>query len=451
MPPPSSSASTAVTRASSSRGGPAADVPTRDMAIRPAMFEALAGRGRYLITSCDDGQVSVEADHWGHGLFTFHLLAGLRGAGDRDGDGRVGIAELFEYVAEAVGRNARAFGGEQQPWVSAIGPGGVYLSAPRREGEGGRSKGGHVSVLGCAQRLWREQGTSAAIREIERTIDTADPVELIPILDLLTSMKDPAGIPLLFRCLAHASESVRDRASRAVQDFGWGVVTAAIDDLARRDDGRHVVDVLDGLAAFEAHRETVRLLDRLVSFLRGELRNRAIFLLDRKQQGLELERVAEVFRESGSPYRIHKALGQGLFTAAYLARDHSNELDVVVRVLRPEFAQDPHVRAEFLDLTRRSVRLVHQNLVLTREVRMFPDQLIFCAVRDYVEGITLQKLLDSGREFSPDDIIKIVRQILQALIPLHDQGISHGSVKPSNIFLCDGNRVVLGDLATPPS
>jgi serine/threonine protein kinase len=430
------------------RGAPATDVPARDMRIRPDMLQALAGRGRYLITSCDAGQVSVESEDWGHGLFTYHLLAGLRGPGDRDGDGRVGIAELFEYVAEAVERDAKTFGAEQRPWVSSIGPGGVYLSAPRREGDARRLEVGRASILGTAQRLWREQGPPDAICEIERAIDAADASEVIALLDLLIMMKDPGAIPVLFRCLAHCSQAVRDRARRAVQALGWEDVTAAVEELARRGDG-HVVDILDGLAAFEAHRETVALLDRLVTLLKGEFRNRAIFLLERKQQALELERVAEVFREAGSPYQVRKALGQGLFTAAYLARDDANELDVVVRVLRPEFANDPHVRAEFLDLTRRSVRLVHHNLVLTREVRAFPGRNVYCAVRDYVDGVTLQKRLESGREFSPDQIIKIARQVLQALSPLHADGMTHGSVKPSNIFLSGEDRVVLGDLALP--
>ena len=50
----------------------------RDMRIRPTMLQALTGRGRYLIASCEDGQVSLESESWGHGLFTYHLLDGIR-------------------------------------------------------------------------------------------------------------------------------------------------------------------------------------------------------------------------------------------------------------------------------------------------------------------------------------------------------------------------------------
>jgi hypothetical protein len=297
--------------------------------------------------------------------------------------------------------------------------------------------------------LWRDQGAVAAIREIERMIEGADVGELTSILDLLKSMRDVAGIPLLLRCVAHPSEEVRTPAKKVVHTFRWGEVAATVEDLARRGDVERVGFVLDGLAAFETHREIAGLLDRLVTLLKGELRTRAILLLERKQQGLALEGVAELFRESGSPYQIQKALGQGLFTAAYLARNESFELDVVVRVLRPEFAQWPQIRAQFLDLGRRSVKLVHHNLVVTRDVCAFPERHVYYVVRDHVEGATLQKLLQAGREFSPDQIIKILRQILLALTPIRAQGMVHGSIKPSNIFLASEDRVILGDLALP--
>src|SRR5262249_19259492 len=154
-------------------------------------------------------------------------------------------------------------------------------------------------------------------------------------------------------------------------------------------DESQVGPLLDGLAAFEAHEEIVGLLDHVCTLLKDNLRSRAILLLERKQQGLESERVATVFRESRSPYQIVRPLGQGLLTAAYLARDEPNELDVVVRVLRPEYASLLQVRAHFLDLARRSMKLVHTNLVLTRDVRDFADCGIYYAVRDYVEGVTL--------------------------------------------------------------
>lgn len=184
------------------------------------MLQELTGRGRYLIASCDDGQVSLESDTWGHGLFTYHLLDGIGGAGDRDGDGRIGVAELFEHVAEAVERDSRALGTIQKPWSCSIGSGGVYLSAPRRKGDAGRSKPARAMSVTAAERLCREQGAAATIGEIERTIDWADVGQLGLIVDLLRVIEHPAAIPLLFRCLARGRKSALGPRRSCVRSAG---------------------------------------------------------------------------------------------------------------------------------------------------------------------------------------------------------------------------------------
>jgi hypothetical protein len=295
----------------------------RNMELRPATLAGMAGRGRYLIASCDEGQKSFECAELRHGLFTYHMLQGIAGAADSDGDGRVGLAELFNYVSREVARDARQrFGREQKPWTSATWAEETYISAPAA----------HSTVFPTAsgidplERLWRERGAAAAVREIERTLREADEESLRRSLRFLRRVKEPAGVPVIFRCLAHASEAVRGEARSALHALGWETVVGAVEDLARRGDPDGVAAVLDGLNAFEAHPRVVGLLDRLVVVLKGELRNRTILLLERKRLGLGLDRVAALFREIHSPYQILKVLGQGLFTESYLARDEGTGL-----------------------------------------------------------------------------------------------------------------------------
>jgi serine/threonine protein kinase/uncharacterized caspase-like protein len=409
----------------------------RNMELRPAVFERIAGRGRYLIASCDEGQKSYECPERGHGLFTYHLLQGIAGAADRDGDGRVGIAELFNYVAAAVAREAREkFGREQKPWISSTWGEEAYISAPAATGPADAGPGGPPGSSG---------ETAAAVGKIEQALAGGDVVALARALRALARAKDPAALPAIFRCLGHASEEVRAEARVALRAVGWETVVQATEQLARRGDPAQMAAVLDGLNAFEAHARVVHLLDRLSIVLRGDLRNRAILLFRRKQLGLGLERIAAKFREIHSPYEIEKVLGQGLFTDSYFAHDEATGLEVVVRVLRPDFAAQPDVRAKFLDLSRQSVHLVHEKLALTREVRAFPDNDIYFAVRDYIPGVTLQRVLETGRRFEPAQVLRLVRETAEALSPLQSKGVCHGGVKPSNIFLCQGDRVVLGD------
>src|SRR5262249_12608608 len=157
--------------------------------------------------------------------------------------------------------------------------------------------------------------------------------------------------------------------------------------------------------------------------------NRAILVLERKRLVLDQEKIATLFREMQVQYQIQRVLGQGLCTAAYRAGTEATELTVVVRVLRPEVVSQPQLRARFLALGRRSARFIHQNLVLTREIRAFPDRNLYFIVRDYIEGVTLQRRLEDGREFTGEQGLTILHQVLEALTPLHREGICHGGIK----------------------
>lgn len=63
-----------------------------------------AKNGMALITSAEANEASFEDVKWGggHGVFTYYLLEGMRGAADRNKNGIISVGELFEYVRENV-------------------------------------------------------------------------------------------------------------------------------------------------------------------------------------------------------------------------------------------------------------------------------------------------------------------------------------------------------------
>ena len=74
--------------------------------------------GIALLTSAEANEVSFEDAKWGggHGVFTYYLLEGMRGAADRDKNGIVTVGELFEYVRDNV---KRATDHRQHPLIGA--------------------------------------------------------------------------------------------------------------------------------------------------------------------------------------------------------------------------------------------------------------------------------------------------------------------------------------------
>ena len=91
---------------------------TRSAAVDDLFLERLTrSRGRAIITASRPSELSVELPELGHGIFTYYLTAGLRGAGDLNRDGIVSLQELYEYVEQQVVRKSRAVGGNQHPMM----------------------------------------------------------------------------------------------------------------------------------------------------------------------------------------------------------------------------------------------------------------------------------------------------------------------------------------------
>lgn len=87
----------------------------------------LALRGTVILSSSGADEVSQEARHLSGSFFTHHLVSGLRGAADKDGDHRVSVEEAYRYAAM---RTKIDTGGEQGPLINIDlkGQGWLFLS-----------------------------------------------------------------------------------------------------------------------------------------------------------------------------------------------------------------------------------------------------------------------------------------------------------------------------------
>jgi len=81
--------------------------------VSDTFLERLAGgKGKIIITASGANEVSMERDELKHGVFTYYLLEGLRGAADTDADGVITVDEVYRYVSTKV---PKATGQEQNP------------------------------------------------------------------------------------------------------------------------------------------------------------------------------------------------------------------------------------------------------------------------------------------------------------------------------------------------
>lgn len=75
-----------------------------------------------VLAAAQHGQFCNSDPESGHGLFTYHLLRGLVGEADSNGDGRVGLVELASYVKDAVDRKARELYGQTRYQTPVLTP-----------------------------------------------------------------------------------------------------------------------------------------------------------------------------------------------------------------------------------------------------------------------------------------------------------------------------------------
>jgi tetratricopeptide (TPR) repeat protein len=85
-----------------------------EMINRLLIQMVVAKKGMAMFTASSSSEYSFESDRWGggHGAFTYHLLKGLKGEADLDGNEFVEIRELYEYVYRNVSKDTN---GKQHP------------------------------------------------------------------------------------------------------------------------------------------------------------------------------------------------------------------------------------------------------------------------------------------------------------------------------------------------
>jgi uncharacterized caspase-like protein len=91
---------------------------TRSGSMNAEFLERQASsKGRVIVTASEPNEVSLELPELGHGIFTYYLVEGLKGAADVNRDRIVSLQELYAYVQEQVTNKARLAGGKQHPMI----------------------------------------------------------------------------------------------------------------------------------------------------------------------------------------------------------------------------------------------------------------------------------------------------------------------------------------------
>ncbi|MER7916034.1 MULTISPECIES: serine/threonine-protein kinase [unclassified Streptomyces] len=152
-------------------------------------------------------------------------------------------------------------------------------------------------------------------------------------------------------------------------------------------------------------------------------------------------------------YRLERPLGTGAFATVWLAHDPELQAPVAVKVLAENWSHRLDVRDRFLSEARLLRRAGSSRVVQVYDIGELPDGRPYF-VMEYADGGTLAELLRDGPLPVPD-ALALTAQAARAAAALHEAGIVHRDIKPTNVLLHtapDGTRrVLLADLGLAKS
>jgi len=150
----------------------------------------------------------------------------------------------------------------------------------------------------------------------------------------------------------------------------------------------------------------------------------------------------DLIGQLAGPYRLERLLGQGGFSWVFGGRHDRDGTPVAVKLLKPRFAGDPQFRRRFQHEAEVASKLTHPNVVRIHQVGDHGD-LVYLAMDFYPDS--LGSLLARQGPLPEDRLLRIARDIAQALAYAHGQQIIHRDIKVDNILLADDGHAVLTD------
>ncbi len=146
-------------------------------------------------------------------------------------------------------------------------------------------------------------------------------------------------------------------------------------------------------------------------------------------------------------YHLEERIATGGMGVVWRARDHRLGRDVAIKLIRPEYADDPTFRQR-LDLEARAIAAINSpHVVRIHDVCEEADPAggyRAFLVMELVEGEPLSAVLRNG-PLGVERTSGVVGQAASALAAAHDQQIVHRDIKPANVMVGPGDRVTVLD------
>jgi len=134
----------------------------------------------------------------------------------------------------------------------------------------------------------------------------------------------------------------------------------------------------------------------------------------------------------GARYILRDRIGAGGMGRVFRARDEVLARDVAVKIFYADATDEPEPLRRMSE-ARALAALDHPSLVTLYDARLTGDDHVYL-VMELVDGPSLQRRIEQG-PLTDSEVAGIVADLAGALAVVHQAGIVHRDVKPSNVLL----------------
>ena len=141
----------------------------------------------------------------------------------------------------------------------------------------------------------------------------------------------------------------------------------------------------------------------------------------------------------GTPYRLLERLGAGGMGQVYRGLHVELGREVAVKLLQPKLADDHNAMERLKREARAAAQLGNPHIVDIYDLGVSTDGRPYVIMK-LVPGLTLKEIIDESAPMTLPRILRLLRQLSEALKDAHDAGVIHRDLKPENVIVSDAGE-----------